>query len=133
MGNDSSCVLRVDNGEKSILLTGDIEKSAENDLLASAPQQLPTTILVAPHHGSKTSGLNEFIKAIHPSIILYATGYRNRYHFPHESIVMAYAGMNTRQFNTAETGAIRFNLEKGKTTLLPEIYRATNKRYWYHQ
>ncbi|SRR5579883_3307663 len=129
LDNDSSCVLRIDNGEKSVLLTGDIEKYAETALLSQTPALLASTIVVAPHHGSKTSGLPDFIATTHPSFILYATGYRNRYHFPNQSIINAYEAIHATQLNTAETGEIQFRLEKGKS-VQPLIYRFLHQHYW---
>ena len=104
-GNDSSCVLRIDNGEQSILLTGDIEKKAELNLLHRIDLKLKSNILVVPHHGSKTSGLPAFITSVSPQFALYAIGYRNRYHFPHKSVVNGYTNINTIQLNTVENMA----------------------------
>lgn len=126
LGNDSSCVLRIDNGEQSILLPGDIEKSAEYALLAKLSA---TTILIAPHHGSKTSGVSEFIDAVQPRFVLYSVGYRNRYHFPHPSIVQAYRDINAIQLATADKGTIQFRLRRGEE-VKPELYREMHKRYW---
>lgn len=131
LGNDSSCVLSIDNGTHRILLTGDIEKYAENDLIKRSPEQLAATILVAPHHGSKTSGVKEFIAAVHPQFVLYATGYHNRYHFPHQTVVATYEEINAVQLNTVATGAIQFKLKKEKAISPPKLYRVINRRYWY--
>ena len=109
-GNDSCCVLRVDNGKHSILLPGDIEKYSEEMLLKRSPQLLQSTVIIAPHHGSKTSDLEGFIEAVHPTYIVYATGYLNRYHFPHQSVVEKYAAINTEQLNTVDTGALTVSL-----------------------
>lgn len=128
--NDSSCVLKIDNGAQQILLTGDIEKYAENDLLARVPGQLSASILIAPHHGSKTSGLPAFIAAVHPQYVLYPAGYRNRYHFPHLNVVRAYTKMNARQLTTAETGTIEISLQPGGTSIEARLYRQAHKRYW---
>lgn len=130
LGNDSSCVLRIDNGDHSILLTGDIEKAAEKDLLAQPLSLLPATILVAPHHGSKTSGLTKFIEAVRPRFVLYPVGYRNRYHFPHAGVVKSYQAIGAAQLNTSATGAMLFKLEKGKRVADAELHRIKNKRYW---
>ncbi len=54
--NDSSCVLRVSNTAHSILLTGDIERAAEQHLLAQDRDRLAVDILVAPHHGVRHPG-----------------------------------------------------------------------------
>lgn len=94
---------------KTILLTGDIEKMAEKALLRSG-SNLKSDILVAPHHGSKTSALDEFVEQVHPRYVLYANGYANRYHFPHEVVVTKYAALGAQGFQTAEKGAIQFKL-----------------------
>jgi competence protein ComEC len=130
LSNDSSCVLRIDNGVQSILLTGDIEKYAETDLLARTPAQLSARILIAPHHGSKTSGLPAFVAAVHPDYVLYATGYRNRYHFPHASVVAAYSNIRAHELNTALTGTITFKLNKHSEIQQPERYRDAYRKYW---
>lgn len=131
LGNDSSCVLLIDNGQQRALLPGDIEKFAENELLRQSPQQLQASVFIAAHHGSKTSGLKNFISAIHPQYVLYATGYRNRYHFPHPSVMATYDAMHVKQLNTAETGAIQFKFGQEKNILPPILYRQISKRYWY--
>ncbi len=130
LGNNSSCVLRIDTGSERILLTGDIEKLAEKNLLRDAAKLLPSTLLVAPHHGSKTSGMAAFIQAVHPKFVLYSTGYRNRYHFPHPSITAAYEKINAVQLNTAETGTLEWKLEKGKRPSSMQWYRQYHQRYW---
>ncbi|TAK74500.1 MAG: DNA internalization-related competence protein ComEC/Rec2 [Gammaproteobacteria bacterium] len=129
LDNDSSCVLRIDNGQQSVLLTGDIEKSAETILLDQASHQLAATLLVAPHHGSKTSGLPEFIAATHPQFVLYAIGYRNRYHFPNPAVIEAYQAIHAIQLNTVETGAIQFQITKNHP-LQPIPYRLLHPHYW---
>src|SRR3990167_80137 len=130
LGNDSSCVLRIDNGVQSVLLTGDIEKVAEQELINTQAQQLASTILVAPHHGSKTSGLKSFVDAVHPEVVLYAMGYRNHYHFPHRSVVREYYYFHARQFNSVEGGAIRFKIGIKNNAPSPELYRMNHRHYW---
>jgi len=131
LGNDSSCVLKIGNGKQSILLTGDIEKKAELQMLATQSAKLQATILIAPHHGSKTSGNKAFIAAVHANYVIYATGYRNRYHFPHPSVMTAYKKRQTLSFNTAETGTIQFKIDKEKGIDHIDLYRLTHQRYWF--
>ncbi len=132
-GNNSSCVLRIENQQQSILLTGDIEKIAEKNLLSQphVSTLLNATMLVAPHHGSKTSALPAFVEAVHPQVVLYAIGYRNRYHFPHKSVVAAYRAIDAMQLNTAESGAIEIKMSADDFYLpLIHQYRLTYQRYW---
>ena len=127
--NDSSCVLRIQSNQYSVLLTGDIEKWAEERLVQRASSELASDIMFAPHHGSKTSGVSSFLKAVHPKWVLYGIGYRNRYHFPHQQIVNAYYQLGALQLNTASEGAINLKLEKAKIKM--ERYRRVNRHYWY--
>lgn len=128
LGNDSSCVLLIENIKNRVLLTGDIEKYAEKKLLEN-PNNLSADVLIAPHHGSKTSALTKFITAIHPSIVVFATGYRNRYHFPHPSVITAYKKIKAQQLNTAETGAIQFHFTNEGNH--HSLYRSQYRRYWH--
>jgi competence protein ComEC len=128
--NNSSCVLRVASGKQQILLTGDIEKLAEKDLAANEQGNLPATILIAPHHGSKTSAVKNFVNLVDPKYVLFATGYRNRYHFPHPSVVKLYQEKNVIAYNTAATGAIQFQLNSTEVKLAPGLYRQHHKHYW---
>jgi competence protein ComEC len=127
--NDSSCVLRVSAGGKQILLTGDIEKSAEKYLLATSKNSLAATILIAPHHGSKTSGNEDFIAAVKPTYVLFAVGYQNRYHFPHKSVVARYQKQGVLMLETDLAGAIKFTVNKD-ALLPPELFRMQHRHYW---
>lgn len=128
--NDSSCVLQVKIGKQTILLPGDIEKAAELALLARVPEQLQASVMLAPHHGSKTSGLQGFIAAVDPQYIIYATGYRNKYKFPHPDVVDSYAAINANQLNTTESGAMTFKLEAVRPLMPPERFRVSHPHYW---
>jgi competence protein ComEC len=128
--NDSSCVLRITSGKHRILLTGDIEKFAEKELVANLENDLPADILIAPHHGSKTSALKSFVRQVKPQYVLFATGYRNRYHFPNPSVVATYKEMGCNTLNTPITGAITFHLQPDEDIPYPSFYRYTHKFYW---
>lgn len=129
-GNNASCVLKITHGTQSILLTGDIEKKVERELLAShIASQLASTILIAPHHGSKTSSTYEFIQAVSPEIVIYPTGFLNSYHHPHPDIVTRYTHFGAKQFNTAQDGALRVKLsEFGFQSI--HCYKKDHPRWW---
>lgn len=120
LDNDSSCVLKVTNAfHQSILLTGDIEKFAEKLLLQTEKNNLSATILVAPHHGSKTSALNDFIDNVHPKIVLFPVGYRNRFHFPHEEVIDKYQQRGVQMYASDKSGALEFDLNHRGISLQP--------------
>jgi competence protein ComEC len=131
LDNNSSCVLRISAGQQQILLTGDIEKLAEQYLISNAANELSAAILVAPHHGSKTSALDEFIRDVNPRIVLFPVGYRNRYHFPHPSVVEKYRTLGIIAYDTVQAGAIQFHLTSNHGRVKkPLLYRLQNNQYW---
>ena len=127
--NNLSCVLKVTNKAGSVLLTGDIEKQAEQQLMLRHGKALDSTILIAPHHGSKTSSSAAFIDAVQPEVVLFPVGYHNRYHFPASSITKRYQDRHIRQYNSADHGAIQFKMG---TTIMsaPLLYRQQAKTIW---
>jgi competence protein ComEC len=124
--NDNSCVLRVNSPSGSALMTGDIEKGAESLIVGHYGDSLKTDILIAPHHGSKTSSTQEFIAAVKPAYVFIPIGYLNRYNFPHPDVLKRYLSINALVFDSAHSGAI--TIEPGESP--PESYRQTHGRYW---
>lgn len=127
-GNNRSCVLRIDNGYGSVLLTGDIETAAESVLISDKNVNLDVDILVAPHHGSKTSSTSAFISAASPEYVLFPVGYQNRFHFPNEKVVRRYKQNNIKRLDTAKAGAIHFHI--GKQISVPDLYRQDYGHFW---
>jgi competence protein ComEC len=84
--NDDSLVLRASYGNQSFLLTGDIEKRAEQVLLAG-PLLGPQTVLKLAHHGSRTSTSPQFLDRVQPAFAIVSSGYRNSYGHPHPDVV----------------------------------------------
>ncbi len=130
LDNDSSCVLSVRTGSQQILLTGDIEKKAEKELVENFPNQLASTILIAPHHGSKTSAQDDFLAAVKPNVVLYGVGYRNRYHFPNKTVVEKYTALGVKQLDTVNSGEIELKINPNRIYSLLE-YRKKTQRFWY--
>ncbi|HEY9199166.1 MAG TPA: DNA internalization-related competence protein ComEC/Rec2, partial [Gammaproteobacteria bacterium] len=126
--NDASCVLQIRTADGTrLLLPGDVEAAAERRLVARYGMALRSEILVAPHHGSRTSSTPAFAAAVAPEYVLFPVGYRNRYGFPNPRVQERYRSLGSRLLATAETGAVQFRL--GETRVpLPE--RARVRRYW---
>jgi len=131
-GNNASCVLRVEasNGDV-MLLTGDIEKEAEEILLATNKALLQARVLVVPHHGSKTSSGIQFIAAVNAEYALISSGYRNRFRLPAEEVVKRYQEHGVTVMNSAREGAITFYLNESGQALRIERYRDVAQRYWH--
>lgn len=111
-GNDASCVLvfAFNNGRQDVILSGDITAEAEQVFLRENPQVVTETdryrIVLAPHHGSKTSSSADWVGRLAPDLVLFSAGYRHRYGHPHPEIVERYQAAGSRFLNTATSGAI---------------------------
>jgi len=79
--NNNSVVTRLVMGQVSFLLPGDIEEAAERVLVASG-QELTSTVLKVPHHGSNTSSSVAFLKAVDPRLAIISVGADNRFGHP---------------------------------------------------
>jgi competence protein ComEC len=90
---------------------------------------LSASVLVAPHHGSATSSGAGFLAAVHPSRVLFATGYRNRFGFPAPLVAARYAASGICSLNTAAAGAVEVRIEAGRP-LFVEGWRARHRRLW---
>lgn len=127
--NDRGCVLRISIGENIVLLTADIEKKSEQRLLDLHPEKLKATILIVPHHGSKTSSTPAFVSAIHPRYAVFTAGYRNRFGHPKADIIERYRAAGSKLLRSDEDGAILVEMDAVNFTV--EKYRKTHARYWH--
>jgi competence protein ComEC len=107
--NDGSCVLLVDASGGRVLLTGDIESAGERALLRRYPG-LPVDLVVAPHHGSRSSSGAALIAATRPAWVVFSTGWRNRWGFPAEAVVARWRRAGALPFSTDRNGesAVQF-------------------------
>ncbi|MCA8243352.1 DNA internalization-related competence protein ComEC/Rec2 [Burkholderia sp. AU32262] len=128
--NGQSCVLRIDAGGTSALLTGDIEAAAERRLVADARDALPAQILVVPHHGSRTSSVEPFLDSVGPRVAVFPVGYRNRFGHPHRTVLARYEARGIPLPRTDRDGAVRFDVAPAGGGFAFARYRDERRRYW---
>ncbi|MFY9609575.1 MAG: ComEC/Rec2 family competence protein [Blastocatellia bacterium] len=104
-GNNDSVVLRLVYGSIAVLLTGDIEQAAENELVESGVN-LRAEVLKVPHHGSKTSSSEAFIDSVQPRCAVISVGERSRFGHPHPVVVNRYVERGVRVFQTGRDGTV---------------------------
>ena len=85
-------------------------------------------MLVAPHHGSKTSSTDEFVRQVNPRLVIFTVGYRNRFGHPKEEVVERYRALGSTLLRSDIDGAVL--LRFADNTLVFETSRALRRRYW---
>ncbi|MCK5729153.1 MAG: DNA internalization-related competence protein ComEC/Rec2, partial [Methylococcales bacterium] len=103
----------------------------EKILVQHQAKYLKSDVLIAPHHGSKTSSTALFLKKVQPKWVLIPSGYKNRFHFPHTEVLKRYQHQNIKWFSTADQGMLTASmLESGQKIT---AYRQQQTKYWNFQ
>jgi competence protein ComEC len=127
--NDASCVLLVQTAQAGLLLSGDIERRAERRIVAGGT--LPVVdLVVAPHHGSRTSSSPSFVAATRPDFVVFSAGYRNRWRFPAPEVLDRWLAFGACALTTGHTGALVFETNSSGSLLLVKRYRLDEARIW---
>jgi competence protein ComEC len=103
-------VLRVRYGPFSMILPGDLEEGGEQALLRYG-DDLRSTVLKVPHHGSRSSSGAAFLAAVAPRLAVVSSGYRNRFGMPHPEVIEAYRRRRIPLLRTDLDGAITLRVE----------------------
>ncbi|MBU2521198.1 MAG: DNA internalization-related competence protein ComEC/Rec2 [Proteobacteria bacterium] len=119
--NNNSLVIKVKFGSKSFLFPGDIMTMAENELVAIAGDDLTSDVLIAPHHGSRTSNSEIFIDSVNPETVIFSSGWRNSYTFPHPSVLKKYREKGCTILRTDSNGAVTISTDGQSLEVLPMI------------
>lgn len=131
--NNLSCVLLVYEGSGRVLLTGDIESEAESVLAGrmSLENEFSLSVLVAPHHGSSSSSTKPWLAIFKPEHVVFSSGQRNRYGFPHAEVQLRYEELGSRSYTTGYDGAVSFRV--GDSGLLgpPDTWWISHRRFWH--
>ena len=136
--NNRSCVLKITSVAGSLLLTGDIEKESESALIewqrsGQYPISLRSDVMIAPHHGSKTSSSVEFIKIVQPALTIFTVGYLNRFRHPRPEIVKRYENALSEILRSDYHGAVTldFSVNNAEGGVKVNSWRGDSRRYWH--
>lgn len=127
--NNQSCVLLVESEHFSLLIPGDIDADVERLLLAEKTLPERANVLIAPHHGSRSSSSWALLKRLRPEHVVFSAGYRNRFGHPHPDIVARYQRFFSEMHHTSVHGAVEFRVDAGGM-LTTTHYRQMRNRYW---
>jgi len=126
--NDRGCVLKITSRYGSVLLPADVEQRSEQEMLARTPDKLAADLLIAPHHGSRTSSGEDFIVRAHPAKVVFTVGYRNRFGHPKPDVVERYRDAGAVLYRSDRDGALLFRF--GSDGMKATVWRESSPRYW---
>lgn len=112
--NNHSCIVRIDWMGFRIMVPGDADKLAERALVehsavtleVSASDVLRSDILIAGHHGSRSSTGWIWLNTVAPDMVLFSAGYRNRFGHPHREVIDRLDAAGIPWINTATAGLV---------------------------
>ena len=118
--NNDSLVMRLAYGQRSFLLTGDVERPIEREMTAAGAVRAADVLKVA-HHGSRTSSTEEFLDAVHPAFAVISAGFENSYGHPHPAILERLSDRHAEILRTDQSGLITIRTDGRRITV--ETYR----------
>ena len=113
--NDNSIVVKVSNGSSSFLFTGDAEREAENEMIASG-EDLASDVLIAGHHGSSSSTSESFFISVMPKYTVISCSSDNSYGHPSKTVINILKKYGTEVYRTDEHGTIIATCSGGDIT-----------------
>ena len=128
--NNQSCVLKVSNDKTSVLLTGDIQRSAEMQLILKQGDKLSADILLMPHHGSNSSSTTSFIKKVNPIWAISSAAYRSRFRHPNHKVIKRYEDQGVAILKTSDSGAISFDVSNDSGVDKITFFRQKRQGFW---
>ncbi|MEJ8676575.1 DNA internalization-related competence protein ComEC/Rec2 [Chromobacterium amazonense] len=125
--NAHSCVLRVAGAKHALLVSGDAPAQVEEALVAHYGERLRSTVLIAGHHGSRTSSSEVWLKAVRPRLAVVSAGYMNRYRHPHPAVLHRLRQQGIALLRTDLDGALTLELADAVDW---QCLRLRQARYW---
>ncbi|MFM9271311.1 DNA internalization-related competence protein ComEC/Rec2 [Halomonas elongata] len=106
--NDRSCVLLVTAGPHRLLIPGDVGRRVERSFLRSLAE--PVTVLVAGHHGSRTSSGPSLVRRLTPGSVVFSAARDSRFGHPAAEVVRRFRLAGSCLWSTAQDGALTLRL-----------------------
>ncbi|WP_050873292.1 ComEC family protein [Yersinia frederiksenii] len=129
--NDDSCVIRINDGKHSVLLTGDLETHGELQLVTNFRAKLASTLLQVPHHGSNSSSTAPFLRTVKPELAFASAARYNQWHLPTKKVINRYRKNNIVWRDTTASGQISVYFYEDNWEV--KGYREQLMPRWYHQ
>ncbi|MBP6018356.1 MAG: DNA internalization-related competence protein ComEC/Rec2 [Burkholderiaceae bacterium] len=126
--NDQGCVLKISGQHHTALLPGDIGEKSEHALVERGLS--PVDVVLASHHGSKTSSSAALVGAVQAQHVIAQVGAWSRYGHPHATIEGRWRSAGAQFWRSDQHGAV--HIASSKQGLVVQAERQVNRRYWQH-
>lgn len=103
--NDYSIAIRIQDGNKSFLITGDAEAQSESEMVKTG-LVLDSDVYVVGHHGSGTSTSWDLLQQSTPEYAIISCGAGNSYGHPHIETMEKLQAMEIEVYRTDKQGTI---------------------------
>jgi len=120
--HDDSLVMRISNGEASVLLPGEISGKVEQELLRSG-FPLEARTLQVPHSSSKNTLSSDFLERVSPRVALISAEGGGRYDQQNSVATERLRKAGIQVYRTNIDGAVRVEMRAG--SILVHTYRAS--------
>ena len=106
----------------------EVEVAADGEaaLVQLVPQALKSSVLIAPHHGSKSSSTKGFVKRVSPEVVVISAGWRNRFKFPHPGVLERYKQQGSVIYRTDVNGAVYLTSDGQNLDVRTTVARPSN-------
>ena len=113
--------MKVSLGSTSFLFPGDIMTAAEKELVGIAGSRLNSTVLIAPHHGSRSSSSSTFLSEVNPEVVVVSSGRQSRFKLPNPTVIKKYQNHGCSIFRTDINGAVFLSTDGQQLKIKPFI------------
>lgn len=118
--NGNSIVAKLIYKNFSMLFTGDIEDETEAELFRNYGQDIKSSVLKSPHHGSRTSLNKEFLNIVGAKDVIISVGKNNDYKHPHEETLKRYKALNMNVYRTDLNGTVTIDTNGDNYEIIKE-------------
>lgn len=112
--NNNSLVGQLKYNDFTMMFTGDAEKEAEENMVKTYGNELASLVLKSPHHGSRTSSSEAFLKQVDAKTVLISLGAGNEYGHPHKQTMERYKKLGMKVYETDKNGSITITSDGSK-------------------
>lgn len=104
--NNNSLVGQLCYKDFTMLFTGDSERGAEQNMVKEYGSELQSDVLKSPHHGSRTSSSDSYLKAVKAKDVIISLAADNEYGHPHKQTLDRYKKYDMNVYRTDKDGTV---------------------------